>query len=227
MEHKKEYLGLVVSLTVAAFAIVMLKVCVPRHGGFCSFGIISMLVPLLGYLRSWNRSFTAGMGVIAIRMAFGFSSFMHITLGLPTIAAASCLHWIVQSARDTRDVVAKRMRLFFEVLVPVVCMLAFSLGPNTYIPYSFYWFIPMIMYVTRLWQRGAFAVVAPALSSSFVAHALGSVFWMLLVPMTPASWQLLIPVVALERALFIGGMASFVFGARLVRAARGLAKGAV
>jgi hypothetical protein len=46
------------------------------------------------------------------------------------------------------------------------------------------------------------SVCCLALSSTFVAHAIGSLMWLYFLPTTPEYWMLLIPRVAIERIVF-------------------------
>ena len=98
---------------------------------------------------------------------------------------------------------------FVSVLVPAICMLFFILHPvagQVWI-YSLYWFIPMIVHGGQYvfnWQSNRFL---QALRSTFIAHAIGSVSWAYLKPMTVSQWQLLLPVVMVERLMYAGSIA--------------------
>ncbi len=89
-----------------------------------------------------------------------------------------------------------------RLVLPLVCMIAFwvhPVGAQAW-PYACLWFIPLVLYKaprTRLYT---------ALASTFVAHAVGSVIWLYTVPMSPALWIGLIPLVILERCTFAAGM---------------------
>jgi len=102
-----------------------------------------------------------------------------------------------------------------RLLLPLVCMVLFIAHPvgGQAFFYSLYWLVPAILYFGP--RRSLFLT---ALGSTFTAHAVGSVIWCYTVPMTPAMWMALMPVVALERTLFALGMVivhyviSFIFG---------------
>lgn len=124
-----------------------------------------------------------------ISMLFSnMSLFILSVYHIPTLCASAC--W----TRNNR---------FFTLILPLLCMalfIAHPVGGKAYF-YSFYWFIPVVIQLF-----GARSVYARALQSSFVAHAVGSTLWLYGMPMTPAVWLGLIPVVALERLVVAGGM---------------------
>ena len=50
------------------------------------------------------------------------------------------------------------------------------------------------------------SISAKSLGATFTAHAVGGAIWNYIVPMTPAAWIALIPIVIFERLLFAGGI---------------------
>lgn len=148
-------------------------------------------------------------------------------------------NWIVRLGAQFFDIAIR-------LLLPLACMALFIMHPvgaQAFI-YSFYWLIPVVLYfvpssapsfASSYGGHGKASVSAKAttdttagrpyqslfltaLGSTFIAHAVGSVIWCYTVPMTPAMWLGLIPVVALERTLFALGMVvaykviEFIFG---------------
>jgi hypothetical protein len=90
-----------------------------------------------------------------------------------------------------------------QVCLPVACMALFALHPvgAQAVAYSLYWLIPAALYfISRK------TIFLQSLSSTFIAHAVGSVIWLYTVGMTPAAWLGLIPVVFVERLLFAMSM---------------------
>jgi hypothetical protein len=92
-------------------------------------------------------------------------------------------------------------------IVPLICMITFLIHPIGFAaaPYALYWFIPITLYFVR-----SKTIFMHSLSSTFIAHAIGSVIWLYVHPMSPAFWLALIPVVAVERLMFASGM-TFVY----------------
>lgn len=88
-----------------------------------------------------------------------------------------------------------------RIVVPVLCMALFMLHPEGAHAslYVLYWLIPVCLYFSR-------SSFAQALSSTFVAHAVGSVIWIYTTDMAASAWLLLIPIVALERLTFAVGI---------------------
>ncbi len=87
--------------------------------------------------------------------------------------------------------------------VPLLCMALFIIHPvgNQAFFYTSYWLIPIILYY--LPYTNTFLT---ALGSTFVAHAVGSVLWLYLLPLQSELFIMLMPVVAIERLLYASGM---------------------
>jgi len=157
---------------------------------------------------SWHMFFSAlncvgplagsFLGVAGSLMVYGLRTIMRLATvgltgaqlfnGVPTLCASLYLgssHWGVRCA------------------LPLVCMALFWLHPMGLAAgvYALYWLIPVIVFYSK--SNNFFF---NALGSTFVAHAVGSVIWLYTVPMAPAAWLALMPVVAVERLLFATGM---------------------
>ena len=89
-----------------------------------------------------------------------------------------------------------------SLFVPAVCMLLFMVHPvgGQAFYYSFYWLIPMILYFVPT------SIASRSLSSTFIAHAIGSVVWLYFKGLGVEVWQLLMPIVIVERLLMATGM---------------------
>ena len=80
-----------------------------------------------------------------------------------------------------------------QILVPVLCMALFGLHPvgSQAFAYTLYWLIPVTLYIMSslvnvLPRFQQFTpIFLQALSSTFIAHAVGSVIWLYTVGMTP------------------------------------------
>jgi len=148
----------------------------------------SVMTPLAGLFGSVFEC-----GLLSVANAFfvffsGAATSHVFTFGIPSFFAA--LYWAKPS-------------FWTRLVVPIVCMVLFGLHPIGYeaLPYTFYWFIPMALY---LFRRDT--IFSNALGSTFVQHAVGSVIWLYSTPTTPAMWLSLIPEVARERLLIAGWM---------------------
>ena len=97
----------------------------------------------------------------------------------------------------------KRIGFFNSVIIPALCMMLFMVHPigSTVFFYSFYWFIPMILYA--FFRKHLFA---QALISAFVAHALGSLVWLYCYQLAGIYWIAALPVVPFERCLIAMGI---------------------
>jgi hypothetical protein len=89
-----------------------------------------------------------------------------------------------------------------RLLVPMVCMVLFLCHPVGAVAwlYAMYWWIPILLYGMKKNN-----LVSTAFGSTFVAHAVGSVIWLYTVPMAASTWLALIPVVLIERIVFVIG----------------------
>ncbi|MEK6842907.1 MAG: hypothetical protein AABY04_00305 [Candidatus Micrarchaeota archaeon] len=94
------------------------------------------------------------------------------------------------------------------LLVPIAAILLFITHPvgSQVWYYSMFWTIPLI--AAFLLPNNLFA---RSLGTTFTAHSVGGIVWLMLVPTTPAFWAALIPVVLMERMAFAAGISvSFV-----------------
>ncbi|MBI2552139.1 hypothetical protein HYW17_02465 [Candidatus Uhrbacteria bacterium] len=92
----------------------------------------------------------------------------------------------------------------FNWIVPVLAIAAWLAHPigRTVWYYAMFWLIPIVMYFAR--DR---FLLARALGATFSAHAVGGALWIWVFALPKAVWVGLIPVVAMERALFALGIA--------------------
>jgi len=158
-------------------------------GSYCMFfSGSSVILPVAGLYASWPCLAL----VFLFRSAHSLLNPIYfITHYFPGMGAALSMrfnHWMI------------------SVATPAVCMMLFMMHPvagQVWI-YSCYWLIPMIIYFLE--QRTGPMYFLTALRSTFIAHALGSVIWAYLKPITVAQWQLLLPIVVLERLVFAGSI---------------------
>jgi len=154
----------------------------------------------LAFFSAANVFFPAGgllLGVSGSCIWFTLSSFVRILIGSPLY-----VHLIYGIPGFCAALYMASSHMLIRFIVPLVCMILFithSVG-FTAAPYAFYWLIPIALYIIK--KRSLFT---DALGATFVAHAVGSVFWLYLVPMPSAYWWGLIPVVAIERICFAAG----------------------
>lgn len=88
---------------------------------------------------------------------------------------------------------------FFQIGIPLLCMALFltnDVGAQTW-QYAMFWLIPMAISIL-----GTENIFMKSLGATFVAHAIGSIIWLYCVPISPAMWLALIPVVPIERLCF-------------------------
>ena len=169
-------------------------------GSYCMFFSLSNgVLPLIGAFAGLPGIIAVGVGGLCLRIAlFPLLSLKVLAMYVPGMVAS--LAWIEQY---------KAVRY----VVPLVCMglfIAHPVGGAAWL-YTLYWLIPVTLYALKL--EGVFA---QAVTSTLMAHAVGSTLWIYADPMTPIVWLGLIPVVAIERCIFACGMAIAYTTARFV-----------
>ncbi len=172
-------------------------------GSYSSFFSVSdVLMPLAGNLGMGFVSFIVLLR-LGLKATLTGASLWALVYHIPGICASA--YWA-----SNRKVIG--------LVIPILSMIAFIAHPVGYyaVPYTFYWFIPMILFFIP--QRSIFL---DALASTFVAHSIGSVLWLYTHPaMSSAEWIALIPVVAVERLSFAWGMTALYFIVSSIKAWR-------
>jgi hypothetical protein len=129
--------------------------------------------------------------IAALACGKGLAGILPFTLWLPSLCAA--LSWSISNKNNILDFV-------INVILPTTCMFTFITHPiaGNAAVYSAYWIIPPAVFALRRIQKksGLFLI---SLQSTFVAHAVGSIIWLYMIPMTATQWLQLIPLVAIER----------------------------
>lgn len=92
--------------------------------------------------------------------------------------------------------------------LPLLAMMLFCAHPVgcQVFYYSWYWFIPMAVYIFA-----QDTLVSRALGASFIAHAVGSVVWLYTGNIPAQVWTALMPLVIVERLIIAAGMVGFVY----------------
>ncbi|MCK4650919.1 hypothetical protein KAT08_01965 [Candidatus Babeliales bacterium] len=171
------------------------------------FSGVNFFIPLLGAFFGGFASSLFIINFFVYKFIFGKSMF---TFGIPTLFAS--LVWAF-SLKNKKENLTRILNFLLSVFLPLLCMFLFILHPvgKLAFVYSFYWFIPVILYFIQKYRKTD-SIFIISLTSSFVAHAIGSVIWLYILPTTQYYWILLIPCVAVERLVFSCGMAfSYLF----------------
>ena len=155
----------------------------------CYISGLSWLTPVLALIAG---SSTGGLLILFFALKYLFFK-RATTAGIPTLCATYSYYAATQQQLSWRDYA---LNFFFPVLAVAVFVFAqgFSLGSF----YALYWLIPATLFILRFFGF-CHEPWAYALTSSFIAHAAGSLIWLALVPMSSEQWFLLIPLVAAER----------------------------
>ncbi|MEX0672371.1 MAG: hypothetical protein WD068_03355 [Candidatus Babeliales bacterium] len=161
------------------------------------FSATAIAVPLVGILGGTGfSSGLTGLRALVRWLVLGSNPTSFLVYHIPGIVAA--FYW-----RSSLRMV--------KVGIPAVCMALFIAHSPAAWLYTLYWLIPIGIYC---FNRES--VFEKSLAASFVAHAVGSVIWLYTIPMTIELWDLLIPVVVIERLAFASGIALAYYGAYAV-----------
>lgn len=158
-------------------------------GSYISFfSLTPILAPLAG---AYNGLLGAALLLLfssALKIISGASlSFAHLALmGIPSFCAG--LVWTSQGR-------------LVSLIIPIISAIAYLANPESSVIYALLWLIPLVIAVTN--KKNIFL---SALTSTMVAHAVGSVIWAYSVPMTQHAWLALTPLALVERIIFASAM---------------------
>lgn len=188
-----------ISLLISSF-----KFCTLVGKSFAYFSGMLFVAPLLGaFFSSPVAIVLTGLLVATKALLFCYP----VTGGIPTLFAT--LAWSTHTHISTQKSISAHLFYFLvHAALPALCMAIFmthaSVGQG-YV-YALYWLIPITLYFLHQFFK-INSIFTVALSSTFIAHAVGSTLWLFTaVPMKPEQWLSLIPVVALERLVTALGM---------------------
>jgi len=165
---------------------------------------ITILFPTLGKFLNLRKLIIIKLSIILSLLILrnGQFSVYGLTLGIPSILAAITFRY------STNDLKFKNQLNFaLQFLFPIIAITLFCINPigKSAFLYSFYWFIPMAIYLLSMFSNKNNYILA-SISSTFIAHSCGSIIWLYCLPTNQAFWLALIPKVAFERLGIIVGM---------------------
>jgi len=201
----KQY-GLMVCFLGVLFISSLLKISYGLGGHMCTFSAVAIAGPLLGLALGWLEVAAVIVMYVCLKTFLSGSAFIPFltTFGLPTLIASYVLgrKYEAISNRALREFV----KAFLFIGIPLIGMALFALHPQGQgaMVYTAYWLIPICAYVYEKMKSGS--VVATALSSTFLAHVIGSVIYLYSFSIPAHFWLGLIPIVALERVIFAGAL---------------------
>ena len=200
--NKKSFL-IITIFTVLFFAFSYLKFSFGLGSHKFFFSGINFLVPVVGAFLSLPVAVIfVGILFFIKKIALGGL----ITFGLPTVIATITFS-LIRKQLNQQSFLIEMSNFFFRVILPVMAIFLFVLHPigqQAFI-YSFYWLIPISLYFLQKFNIHN-SIFAQALTTTFIAHAVGSVMWLYFIPMTSVQWISLIPIVAVERLVFVSGI---------------------
>lgn len=200
-------------------------------GSKVSFTLFDLFAPISGAFLG------TPIGVVSVFLMQGINILLHgvsnidrgdiirlfpILFGVWAFASPSSSFWRAKriqnlkkadsgpdAALQTRALTGKQAKMTMQesvlLLVPIAAIISFNLNPvgRSVWYYSLFWTIPL-----ALWPVREKFLIARSLSSTFTAHAAGGAIWIWAFNLPAAVWQGLIPVVAMERAIFALGISA-------------------
>ena len=178
-----------VALTLVALSRVSITHIVAGNGSY--FGLCNIIMPALALVGGITSSV-----LMTIFLAVKFSSgHLLVTKGLPTLV-------MMYSAQAHKS---SNITLLLNIILPLCMAAAFVLHPvgGSAAVYTLFWLIPICCEIAQ--RMGIQSVFQRLLGATFLAHAVGSVIWLYVMPTTPATWINLLAVVPAERLVFASG----------------------
>lgn len=148
------------------------------------FSMTATIMPIVGWVGGMQTAFFTFALSMIIRLLSGSFPLHFLAFYVPGLFAAYSLSTTSKIAK----VIPSLLCIFLFICHPIGASAAL---------YSLFWVIP-IFCAFYLPQN----IFAKALSSTFIAHAVGSVIWLYTVPMSANQWLMLIPIVMVERFFF-------------------------
>lgn len=188
---------------------------------FTILGLIALQIPFTRLLGS-NVKFT-----LFDFFAPSTGAFLGTAPGIISVFLMQGINYLVHGSKfDIGGIIRLFPTLFavayfakkrtFNVIVPILCIIAFNLNPigRSAWQYSMFWLIPI---ATHFFRKNLFA---RSLGATFTAHAVGGALWVWAFGLTKTIWLALIPQVIIERALMATGIAiSYVVLTNVLRVA--------
>ena len=176
-------------------------VCIATLVAFFPFNFI------VGSKFAWFSCATMAIPAVGFHYSLVYVIFYIFTKSLCS-SKLFCLLFLKKMPLICSTLALRKRNAILCVVLPIVAMILFCAHPIGYEAcyYSWYWFIPMIIYG---FVPDSF--ISRAISASFVAHAVGSVIWLYKGTIPASVWIELLPIVAIERVIIAAGMVGFVY----------------
>lgn len=194
---KKERLIFIALFIILGF--IFLQIPVNKLAGSrVSFTLFDVFAPISGaFLGSIY-------GVIAVFAMQGVNLFFQGVINIDKgaiIRLFPTLFAVLYFALATKS----RDKNSYILFVPIISIIIFNLHPigKTVWFYSLFWLMPLIAWPFR--ER---FLLARALGATFTAHSVGGAIWIWVFNLPAAVWVSLIPIVAMERAIFALGISA-------------------
>ena len=172
------------------------------------FAILLVLLPFFIKFFGITNSLAAAAALrIGLFLTGKSIHLIPTTFYVPTLVYAFC--WNLERKRSTQTSILKGL---ISVVLPIFCIILFFSFPGVELGalYSLYWLIPPTIFTFQtLYEHShRYNFLLTVTRIAFIQHAVGSIFWLYLFPITPEKWLALIPVVATEKVELITSIAT-------------------
>lgn len=178
---------------------------------FVVVGLLALQVP---FTNIWGSSIKFTLFDFFGPIAGGF---LGAVTGTISVLVMEIINFLIHGANPETAVIIRFFPMLLATIyfagkskklmwaIPVIAMIMFWAHPEgrQVWYYALYWLIPIVMLFLK--QK---SLLARSLGTTFTAHCVGSVAWLYAFDLPATVWQGLIPVVAMERALFALGIAA-------------------
>jgi hypothetical protein len=204
---KKEYLFKFLVLAIAT-GVSFLKLGATLGCGKFVFSGINFVSPLLVVFCNF---YIAGAWLLIYFLVKKIMLCGCLTMGIPTFLSATYM-CVAMGGFTGKERLTKYLDVLLRIIIPCLCMILFIYHPygRQAFVYSFYWLIPIVLFVLDKYRIHS-SLFSNSLSSTFIAHAAGSVIFLYTLNVAPEVWINLIPIVAIERLTFACGISLFFY----------------
>lgn len=167
--------------------------------------LLAKLIPFSFIIGSQNAFFSATTTIALLTLRHvGLGAFVLFLIPLQDVTITSLFLFLLH--RTPLLFAGWSYKAFDKVtsiIVPAVCFVLFVIHPvgQQAWPYALYWILPILVCISKSKH-----IFLRALSSVFIAHAVGSIIWIYTHQMGYEVWLGLIPLVLVERILMALGV---------------------
>ncbi len=179
----------------------------PIFGTPSRFSLLAMFAPIVPYFTGISWGFIAIFGARILQFIIGISTVKDLfsyLIFMPVFFGGIYFARLFKKEKGL-------------VLIPIISIILFNLHPIGRVVwyYSMFWLIPIAITLLQPWIRKLTrlrdlpTIYIYALASTFIDHAVGSVMFLYYLNIPAIYWNMAIPYVPFERAIYAIGITIF------------------